>query len=171
MKGNTVDGGEHQRHAARDSHQTVDTIAVGKQNSTADSNASNNRQDGKQTTGINILQEECTDETAQREEHHSDDIELLRQNLRSFLVHTFSHEYARTILDNKGPARHLSSYVEELGYYTLAVVPDMPQLTQGCADFLIRSNITILRHLHQTDGHKERYHNYTQEDIGHDEHT
>ena len=30
-KGNTVDGGEHQRHAARDSHQTVKTVAVGKQ--------------------------------------------------------------------------------------------------------------------------------------------
>ena len=33
-QGNTIDGGEHQRHTGRYAHQTVDAVVVGKQDGT-----------------------------------------------------------------------------------------------------------------------------------------
>src|SRR5574344_2389426 len=150
-QGDAIDGGEHQRHAGTDKHQTIDTVTVGKED---DSAHRRHRSDGKyrkQPARLQILQQPRADKPAAAEQHHGDNVVLLREYLSCLFLHALCHEDTCAILDNKGPAHHLRAYREELGDDSLSVILDREYMLQRYPNATASMRVAVFRHLRKTD--------------------
>lgn len=72
-----IDGGEHQRHTRRDSHQTVEPRAVLQDDDTDRKQRGRRGENGKQTPGVDIAQQVGADKTAAAEDDHRYDVVAL----------------------------------------------------------------------------------------------
>ena len=54
-QGNTIDGGEHQRHGGAYSHKAIKTVAVGEKYNSSRGTSGNHRQYHKQTTWLYVF--------------------------------------------------------------------------------------------------------------------
>lgn len=150
-QGDAIDGGKHQRHAGTDKHQTIDTVTVGKED---DSAHRRHRSDGKyrkQPARLQILQQPRADKPAAAEQHHGDNVVLLREYLSCLFLHALCHEDTCAILDNKGPAHHLRAYIEELGDDSLSVILDREYMLQRYPNATASMRVAVFRHLRKTD--------------------
>ncbi len=166
----TVDGGEHDGHAGRYTHEAVQTHASVHEDDAGCECHATCGEDGKEASGIDVAEQIGEDETVAAEYGHGYDVVLLRQHFGAFFIHPFVHEHACAILDDECPAHDLSSYVEELGYDTLAVTAQREYALEALEEMHVVGVIAVGRHPHEPD-HKEHYqHHKTYEQVGGDEH-
>ena len=131
VKGDTVDGGEHQRHTAADTHETIESHAVLEDDHSQRQDHGNHGKGCQQSGRLYPAHQPGGNETGTDEQQHRDDVELLRQHLGRLFLHTLGHEHPGTILDNERPAHDLGTHVEELCHHTLTVTFQGEQSSEG----------------------------------------
>ena len=151
LQGDTIDGGEHQRHTCRNSYQAVHTCSVLEEDDTASEDASSHCQDTQQHTCIQVTQHKGTDKAATAENHHRYDVVCLRQYFCIEFGHAFCHEDSCTVLDYECPAHNLCTYIEELGNDTFAITLHAEDTLQSRKEVDFLRLVTVLRHLGEVD--------------------
>ena len=165
-----VDGGEHERHTCADAYQTVQTVDVLQEDYAADECAARNGERHKQVAGVDVTKQECADETRTAEDDHRNDVVLLRHHLGCLLGHALSHQYARAVLDDEGPAHDLNAYVEELRYHALSVVGQREDAAQRRHEVDVVVLVAVMRHLLEENEHEHGEDNDADGKVRTDEH-
>ena len=142
----TIDGGEHERHAGTHADEAVESVYVLQGDDSHYQCAAGDGKKHKQLAGVDVAQEEGTDETRAAEYHHCYDVVLLRYHFGSLLAHSISHEYACAVLDDEGPAHNLNAYIEELCNDAFAIMWYGEDAAQGGQEVYLVVLVAVLGH-------------------------
>ena len=147
---NSVDGGEHERHAARHGNETVHSPNVLEEYHAECKYGCGYGQNLEQLAGVEILEQECAYKPAHAEEPHGNHVVELRFHFGLLFGHAHFHEYPCAILDDERPAHDLRTDVEELRYHAFAVARQREDALHGGDEIDFMRLVAILGHLGKT---------------------
>ena len=161
LKGNAVDGREHERHEEADAHEAVEPHDAHDADGPYGAECRAEGKDGEQHAGVDIAHEEGGDEAAGEEEGHGHDVVCLCRGLVDAQV--------VGILYDECPCHDLCSHVEHLCHHALAVDGVVPEVAQRhpCGVRMSQCLLLLalcLRHLRESDDDEDREHH---ESYGH----